>query len=499
MTTPPAASVPGPPHPAAGRPSTTAQDGDAAARAGEIRRATRTAGTAPVDADVLDAVVASVEDRTPRGIAAGVSRLVHDGTLAAGTRLPTVRAVAAALGVSPATVSGAWQALAGVGVLTSRGRAGSFVEQTDPSWLPPRYRDLAGHHGGARLDLSTGTPDPQLLPVLGAVLARVGSRSLTTSYLDAPVLAPLERHLRSTWPYRVESVTVVDGAFDALTRSLELLVRFGDRVVVEDPCFPPLLDLLDVLGAVHVPVPMDVDGMQPGALEAALRTAPAAVVLQPRAHNPTGSSMTSARARALAHVLARSRDAERTVVVEDDHSGEVATAPDVSLGSHVPGRVLHIRSFSKSHGPDLRIAALGGPTVLMDRIVARRMLGPGWTSRMLQQVLLELLTGSEGMTAVTEARRVYHSRQRELVRALADHDVSVAPGDGINLWLPVAREQDATVQLAAAGIRVAPGSPFRSSDEPTGEHVRVTVGTVRGDFAGVGAALAAATRAGAVS
>lgn len=448
--------------------------------------------TGPDTTVALALIADAVEDRGPREIAAAISRLVHDGSLPPGTRLPTVRALADALGISPATVSSAWQALAGVGLLSSRGRAGSHVlERT--AWLPPRYRDLGGPHGGARLDLSTGTPDPQLLPDLGPALARLGSRDLTSSYLDTPVIAPLDAHLRRSWPYPVEGLTVVDGAFDAMGRSLELLVRFGDRVVVENPCFPPLLDLLDQLGAEIVPVEMDAAGVHPAALHAALAGSPAAVVLQPRAHNPTGVSMTAERARELARVLAGHPDAERTVVIEDDHSGEVATAPDVSLGRHL-SPVLHIRSFSKSHGPDLRIAALGGPSAMVDRIVARRMLGPGWTSRMIQQVLLDLLTGSEGMDAVAGARHAYHSRQRRLRDALAEHGLAVRAGDGINLWLPVADENAALVRLEAAGIRVAPGAPFlaAAAEGPPAGHVRVTVGSLREDFDSVARILALA-------
>ena len=62
------------------------------------------------------------------------------------------------------------------------------------------------------------------------------------------------------------TITVVDGALDAIARTLEQLVRFGDRVVVENPGFPPFLDLLDVLGAVAVPVALDEQGMLPDAL-----------------------------------------------------------------------------------------------------------------------------------------------------------------------------------------------------------------------------------------
>lgn len=454
-------------------------------------------------------VAQHVEDRSPRGIAAAVSRLVRSGELRPGDRLPTVRRLAADLGVSPATVSGAWQALAAVGLVTSRGRAGTVVLPEPAAWLPPRYRELAagGRAAGpatapgspatapadparpaTRLDLSTGTPDPALLPPLQRALARVAAATPaagTGSYLGPPVIEPLDRLLRTSWPFTPQRITVVDGAVDAMSRTLEQLAGFGDRVIVEDPSFPPVFDLCDQLGLERVPVPLDRHGLRPDALEAALRTGAEVVVLQPRAHNPTGVSMTSTRARELAavvrHHLAANPGAGLTVI-EDDHSGEIASSADVSLGSHLPDRVVHVRSYSKSHGPDLRIAAVGGPAAVLDRVVSRRMLGPGWTSRLLQRVLAELLVDGEALAAVAQARRTYYARQRALSTALAEHGLVVQPGDGINVWVPVADESTALVRLEAAGIRVARGRPFRASApaEAGAGHVRVTVGALAG-------------------
>jgi DNA-binding transcriptional MocR family regulator len=204
--------------------------------------------------------------------------------------------------------------------------------------------------------------------------------------------------------------------------------------------------------------------------------------------------MTEERARELARILGAHRDGADVVVVEDDHSGSISTAPDVSLGRWLPERVIHVRSFSKSHGPDLRIAALGGPSAVIDRIVARRMLGPGWTSRMLQRILFDLLTDAAAAAQVTLARDTYAARQRALVAALAVEGIALPQPDGINLWLPVVSERAAIVQLAAAEIRVAPGSPFLGPGGGDGapEFVRVTVGALDADPPQVAAALAAA-------
>lgn len=441
----------------------------------------------------MKSVALAIESRTPSGIAGGISRLITSGELAPGDRLPTVRSLAAELGVSPATVSTAWQTLAAAGLVTSRGRAGSFVRSPPRDWLPRRYRGIDGILD-APLDLSRGTPDPQLLPDLAPIVARVHVRADTASYQQKPDIPELHDLLRATWPSPVESLTVTNGALDAIDRVLATLVRYGDRVVVEEPTFPPFLDLLDLYGLEPLPVPVDAEGPDPAAFAAALRLAPSTVIVQPRAHNPTGVSMTTERAAELAGILRRSRTAPNAIVIEDDHSGAISTAPDVSIGTFLPSRVLHVRSFSKSHGPDLRIGALGGPRPLVDRVVARRLLGPGWTSRMTQAILFELLHDADAIALVDRARDSYAERRAAVVDRLADAGVEVVRGDGLNMWLRVADERAAIVQLSASGIRVAPGAPFQPRESDP--HIRVTVGMVPTERAGeVARALADAASA----
>ncbi|WP_240674963.1 aminotransferase class I/II-fold pyridoxal phosphate-dependent enzyme [Cellulomonas endophytica] len=496
--------------------------------------------------DRLAGLVAEAGDRSPRGIAAAVARLVGTGELRPGDRLPTVRDLAAGLGVSPATVSGAFSALATVGLVLSRGRAGTVVLPPPIGWLPPRYRELAAG-GPARVDLSSGTPDPELLPALGPALARaaaVAEPATGGGYLRTPLVPELEAVLRAGWPFPVERLTVVDGALDGLGRALEVVARYGDRVAVEDPGFPPVFDLLESLGLERVPLRLDDHGVRPDALAAALDAGATCVLLQPRAQNPTGVSLSPTRARELAAAVRRHAAADgrpgrrgedgdgtgsgprdrgdgpadglgeggaggpgagrpgpgrprRVHVLEDDHSGEVTSARDVSLGTSLPGQVVHVRSYSKSHGPHLRLAAVGGPAHVLDALVARRMLGPGWTSRLLQRTLVDLLTDPDALDAVAHARRVYFARQRALVGALARDGLVVLPGDGVNLWLPVRDEAAALVHLEAAGIRVSRGSPYFAAapHDDEGPHVRVTVGLLREDVGAVAAALALAARA----
>jgi DNA-binding transcriptional MocR family regulator len=417
----------------------------------------------------------AIEDRSARGIAAAVGRMITRGDLAVGTRLPTVRELSKSLGVSPTTVSEAWQTLTSVGAIDARGRQGTFVRQPTGPGSPRRYRRVTEGPGHFAIDLSTGTPPPSLLPDLGPVIAKVSRQSLTSSYLDNPVLPELEARLHDGWPFQAEALTVVDGAMDALDRVAQVVVRLGDRVIVEHPTFPPLLDLLDELGADVLGVDMDEEGPVVAQVVEALRQRPVAVFLQPRAHNPTGITTTSLRMKALAAELVHS-DA---LVIEDDHSGDIATGALVSIGSWLPQRTVHIRSYSKSHGPDLRLAAVGGAGDVVTGVTNRRLLGPGWSSRILQAVLLEMLDDEPTISTVANARIEYARRRQLITAVLESRGVTVTGTDGINLWMSVADERSALVTLAAQGIGAAPGEPFRvRHDAP---HLRVTVGLIEDD------------------
>lgn len=436
---------------------------------------------------MIKAIIDELTETSARGIAAAISRLASNANLQPGQQLPTVRRVAVELGVSPTTVNEAWQQLGQDGTIESRGRLGTFVLPVVRLGGPRRYRRVTQRADTFRLDLSTGTPDPQLLPDLRRALSRIGRDDLTSSYLDRPVLPELEARIRQMLPFDPQAMTVVDGALDALDRIATQIVRLGDRVLVENPAFAPLLDLLDQLGAELIPLEIDESGIVPTSLQAALLSKPAAMFIQPRAHNPTGASMSRTRAAALTRLLKTST----VIIVEDDHSGAISSAPDVSLAPHLPDQTLHITSFSKSHGPDLRLAAVAGPARLVDTLTDRRTLGPGWSSRILQAVLADLLADRVAVGEVAAARDEYARRRRMMSKALDDVGVGYTVGDGINMWIETPHEQETLVSLAAAGIGASPGSPFILTPDGS-DHIRLTTGLVADGFDALAAQLAKA-------
>jgi hypothetical protein len=423
-----------------------------------------------------------------QGIAGAIGALVTDGGLGPGDRLPTVRALAGHLGVSPTTVSEAWRILARHGAIATDRRRGTTIRSTRVG-AAGRYWQVPVEPGTLALDLSTGTPDPALLPPLGPVLASLHAEVMVTSYNDRPVLPDLEEVLRARWPCVPEALTVVDGAQDALDRIVTAHVRLGDTVVVEDPGFPPLLDMLELAGARVVGVAVDRHGIEVDALADALATEPSAVFVQPRAHNPTGASFDADRAAAIAALL----EPTDALIVEDDHSGEVSGVDLHSIAGHLPDRVLHVRSFSKTHGPDLRVAAIGGPAAALDPIVTAAVWGrPGPAASP---------SASCWRCSPTPPSRRRSRRRRPPMQTGARCSPQgwpvgrrPRPGHGTE---PVARRRRRTTRGRGAGReRHRRGAGCAVPRRRATENIRISLGAAGDDLDRVAAAVASAAAAG---
>ena len=427
-----------------------------------------------------------LETPSARKLAEAITEAVRSGRLNQGDRLPPIRDVARQFKISATTVSAAWSLLNQAGTITTARRRGTTIAVPSSG---RRYRRSFDPASRFPIDVSHGEPDPALLPDLAAALATMSPRFPGPSFLDEPVLPELERVLRQEWPYAAESMTVVNGVINGLEVITRVAVPVGAHVIVEDPCFPPLLDLLDDRRVAVTAVQLDAEGMLPDALDRALRRPTVAIYLQPQGQNPTGITMSPDRARGLADLAARSR----ALVIEDAAGGAVSCGRLSSVGRWIPGQTVHIRNFSKSHGVEVRVAALSGPGELIDRVNSLRQIGQGWTSRILQRLLYTLLTDGHSQQVVERARENYRERRAAIVGHLAAEGIKVAGADGYNVWLPVADESAAMMQAACHGVGVAPGAPFTiTAGHP---HVRVTTSSLSGEeLHRVAATLAQAAR-----
>jgi DNA-binding transcriptional MocR family regulator len=350
------------------------------------------------------------------------------------------------------------------------------IRHLSPASAPPGTRGL--------LD---GNPDPAFLPDLGAALARLHlAPRLYGEPANLRELLDLGAELFAADAIPADFLLVVGGALDGIERALAAHLRAGDRVAVEDPGYPPVFDLLLALGLVPVPLPMDDRGILPDELEAAARAPLAALILTPRAQNPTGAALDEARARELRGILTRRPE---ILVIEDDHAGPVSGAPAYSVGGDDIDRWAVVRSFSKSLGPDLRLALMAGDPVTISRVEGRQQLGVGWVSHVLQRLVVALWQERQVQRLMSAAAAAYTARRQALLDALAAHGVPARGRSGLNVWVPVADEQVAVRRLLDAGWAASAGERFRLRSEPA---VRLSIGRLPVEEAPVVAAALAA-------
>lgn len=431
-----------------------------------------------------------IEGRRAAEIAASVERGVGSGELSPGEVLPPMRELAIELSVNPNTVAAAYRTLRERGVIETAGRRGSRV-RSRPATTPREAIRVEAPEGAA--DISTGNPDPRLLPPLGDAFAlataHAGDRPVLYGAPAAdPEFAALARGALDADGVPAGPVAVTSGSLDAIERVLAAHLRPGDPVAVEDPGWGSLLDLVPALGLRPVPVAVDDEGPLPGALESALAAGARAVVVTDRVQNPTGAAVTEARAARLRPVLAARPD---TLLIEDDHGHGIVDLPLHPLAGATRHWAL-VRSTAKAYGPDLRLAVLTGDALTVDRVSGRQRLGPGWVSHLLQRAVVHLWSGG----AVDPARvaRSYGARRDALLRALAARGVAAHGRSGMNVWVPVPDETGAVARLLQWGWAAAPGARFRLASPPG---VRLTVsGLTEAEMPRLADALAAAVRPG---
>ncbi len=414
-----------------------------------------------------------------REIANSIEELIKSHRVAFNSKLPAIRDLARTLGVSPTTAASAYRELERRGVAKGQGRAGTLVARRSVGLGGARVFHMGpAESESAANDYSTGYPDPRVLLDYSRFAEVAASGASARTFLNRAVCEELAEPLKVLLGVGDDELTVVNGSLDALDRVLAQVCVPGDRVVVEEPNFPPIFDLLEVHRLIATPVRSDADGIVPQSLVQALQMRPRAMIMQPRAQNPTGVSMSGTRFDELAALLF---DSDITTLIEDDHSGDVSMSPRRSLRGSIRADVVTIFGFSKSHGPDLRISAIAAPPQLISRIVARRRLGPSWTSEILQRILALTLKDPRAQDEVERARQIYSKRLMGLVDCLSETPSPVWSRDGLNAWVPVSSEIGAITDLARIGMVVAPGSAFHLVP-PQQPHIRITTASLASEI-----------------
>ena len=293
---------------------------------------------------------------------------ILSGALPGGSRLPSGRALAEHLGLSRVTVETAYAQLLAEGYLTSRPRAGYFVEQLTPQELPPRVSEP---------EAQPPEPEPaqsrsaQLFPfsvwarlMRGVLLDR--RQELLRPAPDAGL--PALRQAVAAELYRQRGVHVSPeqvyiGAGAEYFYNL-LIQFFGHRRVyaLENPGHRKIARVYQANQVAVQPIGMDADGVIPELLE---QSGAEVLHISPSHHYPTGTVTPITRRQALMRWLTAQPG---RYLIEDDYDSEFRFSglPIPTIQSmDRSGRVIYMNTFSRTISPSLRISYMILPRTLL--------------------------------------------------------------------------------------------------------------------------------------
>lgn len=430
-----------------------------------------------------------------------VTTRIHGQVFRAGTRLPSIRALAQQRGVSPFTVAEAYERLVASGMLEARKGSGFYVRPRtiEPHRATPHRHDDIDlgwlmHHmlesgGGAR------GPGLGVLPAawldgaqLGAALRALGRQG---RWLDsgrphgfAPLRTLLQRRLAELDVIaRAEQIVLTTGITHALNLVLRVLVRPGESVLTLDPSWFGAHGMLAAHGARTLAVPCTTQGPDLVALERLAREQrPRLLIISSAAQNPTGLSLSP---DTVAQILAMARQHD-FLIFEDDVYADLCASPVTRLAAadHLD-RVIYAGSFSKTLAANVRVGFAACRPELAQALADTKILS-GFTTPELNERLVHklLLEGRYERHVALLRERLMAQRERTRQHLeQAGIEMFGGGGDGLFLWANMRTDTNAlAVACGDEGLLLAPGSLFSPRQAPS-HWMRVNVTTDEADLA----------------
>jgi DNA-binding transcriptional MocR family regulator len=410
--------------------------------------------------------------------------------LAAGDRLPSIRRLAATMGVSPSTVVEAYDRLAAEGLIRPRRGSGFYVA---PTVMPPlalteaeprRDREVDPFWVSRQsLDADAAVPKPGCgwLPPEWMPEAALRRAARALAGAEASVLTNYGATSGSLALRRLLLTRLADDEIEASinqlmltgsgTQATDLICRFllrpGDTVLVDDPCYFNFRALLRAHQARIVSVPYTPSGPDVARFEQLLGSErPRLYITNSALHNPTGATLSLPTA----HRLLTAAAAHDITIIEDDIFGdfEPERSPRLAAldGLH---RVIRIGSFSKTLSASVRCGYIAGRADwiehLVDLQVATHFGGP---SPAATEIIAKVLAGGSYRKHIDELRLKLTRSRRDVARKLGAMGIEpwLMPRGGFFLWCRLTGGQDAT-QIARAALEedvvLAPGNVFSVS------------------------------------
>lgn len=427
-------------------------------------------------------------------IAAQVARLIEEGTLRPGERIPSVRKLHQHQQVSVTTVTQAYRLLESRGLVEARPQSGYYVRARQ--WVPPpepemiaptpraskvQVSDLVmevikATRDPALVRLGATMPSPELFPTaeLNRAMGAVGRRFpvQANSYDPAPGHANLRvqvarRSLESGCMLSPDDIVVTCGTTEALHLCLRAVARPGDAIAIESPTFFGILQIIESLGMRACEIPTyPREGICLNALAARLRPCRIkACLFTLNYSNPLGSCMPDEKKKQLVELLT-----EREIpLIEDDIYGNLTfgdARPKVAKAFDREGWVLLCDSFTKTLAPGYRVGWTA-PGRFRSQVEYLKYVCTSATATPPQMAIAHFLATGGYDHHLRKLRRFYRDQVQRMTEAVTRYFPSgttvTRPTGGQVLWIGLPETVD-SLQLyrraLAEKISIAPGPIF---------------------------------------
>ena len=446
-------------------------------------------------------------------------RAILNRTMAAGESLPSTRQLSEQLGVSRNTVILAYQALTDSGYIDPVSRSGFVVSAEAPVSVAMdggtemaeedqvNWREKLIHEPAAlniirkplnwreyKYPFNYGQIDADLFSHSewrDCARQALGIRDFSITagdfgHNDDPLLVDyICSYSLPRRGIRVNSnrILVTLGAQNALFLLAQLLVNKTRHVVIEDPFYPDLRELLKRRTPHITTLPVDDEGI---VIDEEVIAKADIVIVTPSHQCPTTATMSLERRQKLLE-LAVTND---VLIIEDDYEFEMnfLESPSPALKSlDESGHVIYVGSFSKSLFPGLRLGYLVASEELIEEARALRHLmlrhPPGQT----QRTAAYFMALGHYDSQIRRLRRHFHDRRNILKEMLAHENLLMETGShfgGTSFWIKGPEWLDSSMlaeYAAEKGVLIEPGHSFFNAPEPPHNYFRLAYSSIHQD------------------
>ena len=419
-------------------------------------------------------------------LAAEIYALMKSGGIENGEKMPSVRQLAAALGINNGTAAAAYRTLEEKNVLRTAHGKGTFCSmQNDDVYTPivKRKNPYITASSDIKADLTKTSVSDTLFPVdkfrdiFNMVLER--DKGQAFSYQPSVGYEPLRQNLARLLAEKgiktsAERIQIISGSQQGIDLVARAFVRSGSAVFCEQFTYLGAANSMLAQGAEIFSVPLESDGIDINTLEDMIKSRlPRLVYIMPRFQTPTGISYSLECKRALLN-LAYKYDfyiIEEDNLSDFDYSGS-PTAPLKALD--YKNKVIYIKSFSKILMPGLRLGYMVLPKTVSEKIAGLKASTDISTSGFTQRAF-DMFLQTKGWERHKSDIAARFKAKYSLALSLAQKHLGryfeiSEPKGGLILWLKLKKGYDTDSLIKAfaeAGTAVSSGSFYSPASENT--------------------------------